>query len=252
MTRFIVLSLFPEMFETFVNTSIIKRAIQADKVSVELVDIRDFSTNKNRKVDDTPYGGGSGMVIMCEPLSKAIDYAIEKLESTDNNYRIIYLSPRGKLLNYNLAKNIADDTNNYILICGHYEGIDERIIELYNIEELSIGDYILTGGELPAMVLMDSVIRLKPDVLSEGSLEEESHTNFLLEYPHYTKPSVFKDINVPEVLLSGNHQKISEYRKEESILTTYKNRPDLLNEAIIKKIITSKEVDKILKEKGGK
>ena len=226
MTRFIVLTLFKEMFDGFLNTSIIKRAIDDEKVSIEIIDIRDFSKNKHKKVDFPPYGGGSGMVISPEPLGDAIDHAIKILNTT--SYKIIYLSPRGKLLNYNLSKSLADINTNYILVCGHYEGIDERVIEEYNIEEVSIGDYVLTGGELASQVLMDCVIRLLPGVISEDSLLEESHTDSLLEYPQYTKPNVFKGRKVPDILKSGNHQKIADFRKSEAIKITRKYRPDLL------------------------
>lgn len=229
MTKFVVLTLFTNMFSEFVNTSIIKRAIEKEIVSVDVIDIRDFSNDKHKKVDFPPYGGGSGMVMSCEPLSLAIDFAISKLESDKKDIKIIYMSPRGKLLNYNLSKKIANDSSNYIIICGHYEGIDERIIEEYNIEEISIGDYVLTGGELASEVLMDSVIRLLPGVLSEGSLDMESHTNTLLEYPQYTKPYDFRGRKVPDVLLSGHHKNICEYRNEEAIRITKKYRPDLLN-----------------------
>ncbi len=250
MTRFIVLSLFPEMFDLFLNTSIIKRAIDKKILSVELVDIRKFSNNKHNKVDDTPYGGGNGMVLMCEPLDKAIIYAKDKLKN--DNIKIVYLSPRGKLLNYNLVKSLSDDYTDYILICGHYEGIDERIIEKHKICEISIGDYVLTGGELPAMVMIDTIARQKPGVLSTGSLDDESHTNILLEYPQYTKPVNYDNMSVPDVLISGNHAKISEYRKKESILKTYSNRYDLIKKALDENLITQKEIDNILNQKGGK
>ncbi|MEG1705597.1 MAG: tRNA (guanosine(37)-N1)-methyltransferase TrmD [Clostridia bacterium] len=228
MIKFIVLSLFNDMFTSFLNTSIIKRSIDANKLSVTLVDIRDFSEFKNKKVDDTPYGGGSGMVIAAMPVSKAIEYAISLTNNLD--YEIIYMSPRGKLLKYNICKQYADNIESkvYIILCGHYEGIDERVLEEYNINEISIGDYVLTGGEIPAMVFIDSVTRLVPGVIAEGSLIDESHTNKLLEYPQYTKPSVFKDRKVPEVLLSGNHKNITEYRNKKSLEITIKNRPDLL------------------------
>ena len=228
MTKFIVLSLFKEMFDGFLSTSVIKRAIDEEKVSVDVIDIRDFSLNKHKKVDFPPYGGGSGMVMSCEPLSRAIDYAIDILKKYEKEIKIIYLSPRGKLLNYNLSNSLANDNSNYILVCGHYEGIDERIIEEYNILEISIGDYVLTGGELASQVLMDSVIRLIPGVINSESLIEESHTNYLLEYPQYTKPDLFRGRVVPEILKSGNHKKIAEYRKNESIRITKINRPDLL------------------------
>ena len=228
MTKFIVLTLFKEMFDGFLSTSVIKRAIDEEKVSVDVIDIRDFSLNKHKKVDFPPYGGGRGMVMSCEPLSRAIDYATDILKKYEKEIKIIYLSPRGKLLNYNLSNSLANDNSNYILVCGHYEGIDERIIEEYNILEISIGDYVLTGGELASQVLMDSVIRLIPGVISSESLIEESHTNYLLEYPQYTKPDLFRGRVVPEILKSGNHKKIAEYRKNESIRITKINRPDLL------------------------
>ena len=168
------------------------------------------------------------MVMSCEPLSRAIDYATDILKKYEKDIKIIYLSPRGKLLNYNLSNSLANDNSNYILVCGHYEGIDERIIEEYNILEISIGDYVLTGGELASQVLMDCVIRLIPGVINSESLIEESHTNYLLEYPQYTKPDLFRGRVVPEILKSGNHKKIAEYRKNESIRITKINRPDLL------------------------
>ena len=228
MTKFIVLTLFKEMFDGFLSTSVIKRAIDEEKVSVDVIDIRDFSLNKHKKVDFPPYGGGSGMVMSCEPLSRAIDYATDILKKYEKEIKIIYLSPRGKLLNYNLSNSLANDNSNYILVCGHYEGIDERIIEEYNILEISIGDYVLTGGELASQVLMDSVIRLIPGVINSESLIEESHTNYLLEYPQYTKPDDFRGRKVPEILKTGNHKKIADFRKNESIRITKKNRPDLL------------------------
>lgn len=230
MKKFIVLTLFTNMFEEFVNTSIIKRTIDKQICSIDVIDIREFSDDKHKRVDFPPYGGGSGMVMSPTPLALAIDYSIEILKQSSNkDIEIVYLSPRGKLLNYNISKEISKDDKNYILICGHYEGIDERIIEEYNISEISIGDYVLTGGELAAQVLLDSVIRLLPGALSEGSLDEESHTNGLLEYPQYTKPSNFRGRLVPDVLLSGHHKNINEYRKNESIRITKKYRPDLLN-----------------------
>lgn len=234
--NFIVLTLFTNMFNEFINTSIIKRAIDKNICSIDIIDIREFSNDKHRRVDFPPYGGGSGMVMSPVPLSLAIDYSIEILKKNSNkDIEVIYLSPRGKLLNYNISKEISNSNKNYILICGHYEGIDERIIEEYNVTEISIGDYVLTGGELPAQVLLDSVIRLLPNALSEGSLDEESHTNGLLEYPQYTKPNDFRGRLVPEILLSGHHKNISEYRKNESIKITKKYRPDLLSNNIVKK-----------------
>ncbi len=228
--KFIVLTLFKEMFEPFVNTSIIKRTIQKDIVSIDVVDIREFTKDKHNRVDFPPYGGGSGMIISPEPLSAAIDYSIDKLKHENKDIEIIYMSPRGRVLNYNISKELSVKDCNYIVICGHYEGIDERIIEEYNIKEISIGDYVLTGGELACQVLMDSIIRLLPGAITQESLDEESHTNGLLEYPQYTKPYDFRGRLVPEVLISGHHKKIAEYRKQESIRITKKFRPDLLDE----------------------
>ena len=224
--KFVVLTIFKEMFDAFVNTSIIGRAIEKNIVSIDVIDIRDFTEDKHNRVDFPPYGGGSGMVMSAEPLSKAIDYSIEKLDS--NNYDILYMSPRGKVLNYTMSKQLSESNKDYIIICGHYEGIDERIIEEYNVKEISIGDYVLTGGELACQVLMDSVIRLLPGAITEGSLDEESHTNGLLEYPQYTKPYDFRGRKVPDVLISGHHKNIADYRKEESIRITKKFRPDLI------------------------
>ena len=227
--RFVVLTLFKEMFDAFVSTSIIKRAIDKDIVSIDVLDIRDFTKDKHKRVDFPPYGGGSGMIMSPKPLGDAIDYAILSLEKYKKEIKIIYMSPRGKVLNYNISRDISQSNYNYIIICGHYEGIDERIIEEYNIEEISIGDYVLTGGELACQVLMDSVIRLIPGVISQESLSEESHTNGLLEYPQYTKPYEFKGRKVPDILLSGHHKKIADYRKQEAIRITQKHRPDLIN-----------------------
>ena len=233
--RFVVLTLFKEMFDAFVSTSIIKRAIDKDIVSIDVLDIRDFTKDKHKRVDFPPYGGGSGMIMSPKPLGDAIDYAILSLEKYKKEIKIIYMSPRGKVLNYNISRDISQSNYNYIIICGHYEGIDERIIEEYNIEEISIGDYVLTGGELACQVLMDSVIRLIPGVISQESLSEESHTNGLLEYPQYTKPYEFKGRKVPDILLSGHHKKIADYRKKEAIRITQKHRPDLINNEIIPK-----------------
>lgn len=228
MIKFIILSLFPEMFNEFINASVVGRAVKKGLVQIKVINFREFSEDKHRRVDFPPYGGGSGMVISPLPLMRAIEYSKEILKD-EKEIKIIYLSPRGRLLNYELSKSIAESNCNYILICGHYEGIDERIIEKYNVEEISIGDYVLTGGELASQVLCDSVIRLIPGAIDEGSLVEESHTNNLLEYPQYTKPDNFCGMVVPEILKSGNHEKIKEYRKQESIRITKKYRPDLLN-----------------------
>lgn len=218
--RIDVLTLFPEMFENFVNTSIIKRAINSKNVKVNLINIRDFSEYNNNQVDDTPFGGGNGMVIMCDPVFKALESV-----KTKESY-VVIMTPRGKVFNQSYSKKYKE-LKHLIIICGHYEGFDERIYSLAD-EEISIGDFVLTGGELPAMCIMDSIIRLIPGVITEGSLESESFESNLLDYPVYTKPRVYNGMEVPEILLSGNHAKIKEYRESERIRVTEEKRPDLL------------------------
>ena len=215
-----ILTLFPEMFAPL-KGSIIKRAVEDQKVEINIINIRDFATPPHYKCDDEPFGGGAGMVMMCEPLFKAI----ESVMTPDS--RIIYMSPRGKVFNQKYAEALSKFSH-LILICGHYEGIDQRVIDYFHIEELSIGDYVLTGGELPAMVVADSVIRLLPNVIKDESKTEESFSSGLLEYNQYTRPAEYRGMKVPDVLLSGNHKKIAEYRKEEAMKITRKNRPDLL------------------------
>lgn len=215
-----VLTLFPEMFENFVNTSIIKRAISNNNVTINTINIRDFSNYNNSQVDDTPFGGGNGMVMMCDPVFKALESV-----KTPDSY-VIIMTPRGKIYNQNYSKKYKE-LKHLIIICGHYEGFDERIYSLAD-EEISIGDFILTGGEVPAMCIMDSIIRLIPGVITEGSLESESFENNLLDYPVYTKPREYNGIEVPVILLSGDHAKIKEYREKERIRITKEKRPDLL------------------------
>ena len=215
-----VLTLFPEMFENFMNTSIIKRAISNKNVTINTINIRDFSNYNNSQVDDTPFGGGNGMVMMCDPVFKALESV-----KTPDSY-VIIMTPRGKIYNQNYSKKYKE-LKHLIIICGHYEGFDERIYSLAD-EEISIGDFILTGGEVPAMCIMDSIIRLIPGVITEGSLESESFENNLLDYPVYTKPREYNGMEVPEVLLSGDHAKIKEYREKERIRITREKRPDLL------------------------
>ena len=219
--RLDILTLFPDMF-TPLKERIIKRASDKNLVERNIIQIRDFSQDAHKKTDDIPYGGGAGMVMTPQPLYDAIQSV-----KTPNSY-VIYLSPRGKVFNQPMARNLSK-CEHLILVCGHYEGIDERIIELCIDEEISIGDYVLTGGELPAMVLADSIIRLLDGAISQDSLSEESFTNNLLEYPQYTRPQNFKGLEVPEVLLSGHHANIAKWRKEKSIEITRKNRPDLLD-----------------------
>ncbi len=217
-----VLTLFPEFFSNLSNWSIIGRAINDEILQINYTDIRDFSNNKHRKVDDYPFGGGPGMVMTPEPIYGAIN-SVKK-----DNSKIIYLSPQGKKLNQEIINNLSKEEH-LVLLCGHYEGIDNRIIENYIDEEISIGDYVLTGGEIPAMVLIDSLVRLLPGVLSsEESYSDESHFNGLLEYPQYTRPREFNGLRVPDILLSGNHEKIRKWRYYQSLKSTFLKRPDLL------------------------
>lgn len=227
--RFDILTLFPELFEPFLSTSILGRAVTNNIVKFNIYNIRDFAANKHKQVDDYPYGGGAGMVLSPQPLYDALDFVLSK--HTEGKPKVIYLSPQGSLLNQTIAAEFAQ-LKNIILLCGHYEGIDQRVIDKYVDVELSIGDYVLTGGELPAMVFIDCITRLLPGVLgSQESTMEESHTNGLLEYPHYTRPQDYKGDKVPEVLLSGNHKEIARWRRKHSLLNTLQKRPDLLNKA---------------------
>ncbi|HIR48419.1 MAG TPA: tRNA (guanosine(37)-N1)-methyltransferase TrmD [Candidatus Faecimonas gallistercoris] len=215
-----ILTLFPEMFETIFSQSIIKRAIIEKKVEINIHNFRDFSTDPHHKVDDTPYGGGRGMVLTCQPIFDCV----EKLKTKES--KVILLTPDGNVYKQQQAYELAKEKH-LILICGHYEGFDDRIRSICDLE-ISIGDYILTGGELASMVITDSIVRLLPGVIEEQSHQLESFNNNLLDYPTYTKPRVFKGMEVPAVLLSGNHKKIEEYRKLESIKKTKARRPDLL------------------------
>ena len=219
--KFDVLTLFPEMFEPL-KQSIIGRAKEKDLIDINLINIRDFSKDKHKKVDDTPYGGGAGMVMKADVVYDAYK-SIENRE----NAKVIYMSPQGKTLNQKKVEEFSKEKH-LIILCGHYEGIDQRVIDKIVDEEISIGDYVLTGGEIPAMVLIDSVSRYKDGVLSKESIEEESFSNGLLEYPQYTRPEIFEGEKVPEVLLSGNHQNIDKWRHERSIEITELKRPDLL------------------------
>ena len=219
--KFDILTLFPEMFET-VKQSIIGRAVEKDLIDINLINIRDFSENKHKKVDDTPYGGGAGMVMMPDVVYRAY-LAIKDKE----NAKVIYLSPKGKTLNQKRVESLSKEKH-LILLCGHYEGIDQRVLDEIVDEEISIGDYVLTGGEIPAMVLIDSVSRYIDGVLKDESIKEESFSNGLLEYPQYTRPEVFLDKKVPEILLSGHHENIRKWREEQSLKITKINRPDLL------------------------
>ena len=222
--KFDVLTLFPEMFEPMKH-SIIERASEKDLIDINLINIRDFSKDKHKHVDDTPYGGGAGMLMRPDVVYDAYNSVSEE------NAKVIYMSPKGKVLNQNMVKELSKESH-LIILCGHYEGIDQRVLDEIVDEEISIGDYVLTGGELPAMVLIDSVSRYVDGVLSNSSTVEESFSgeDKLLEYPEYTRPAEFHGMKVPEVLTSGNHQEIARWRREQSLITTYKKRPELLNE----------------------
>lgn len=219
--RFDILTLFPDIINAYVKESIIKRAIEKNILEVNVVNIRDFTPYKNGQVDDTPYGGGAGMVLMCEPVVRAIESV-----RTDNS-KVYLLTPQGKKFNNQLASSIINDTEHVILVCGHYEGFDERIYNFVD-GEISIGDYVLTGGELPSLVIMDTISRFIPGVILEDSFTNDSFNDNLLDYPNYTKPRDFRGYLVPDVLLSGDHKKIKEYRTSEKLRITKEKRPDLL------------------------
>ena len=215
-----VLTLFPDMFNNIFSESIIKRAISNNLVEINIHNIRDYSKDPHKKVDDTPYGGGAGMVLMCQPIFDAV-----KALKTDNS-KVILLTPTGALYKQKIAFNLSLEKH-LILICGHYEGFDERIKTIVDME-ISIGDYVLTGGEIPAMIIIDSITRLIDGVIRKESYESDSFTDNLLDYPTYTKPRVYEGLEVPSVLISGDHKKINEWRREKQIEVTKKNRPDLL------------------------
>ena len=219
--RFDILTLFPEMIEGMLNQSILKRAIEKKIIEVNIINFRDFSTNKHSTVDDYAYGGGAGMVMRA-------DVVYDAYKSVQNeNAKVIYLTPQGKKLDQKKVEELSKEKH-LILLCGHYEGIDQRVIDKIVDEEISIGDYVLTGGELPAMVLIDSVSRYVEGVLSESSTNEESFSQGLLEYPQYTRPETFEGVKVPEILLSGHHENIKKWREEKSLENTKLKRPDLL------------------------
>ena len=217
-----ILTLFPKMFDGFLNESIIKRAVINDLVKINIIDFRKYSPLPNNQVDAPPYGGGAGMLLRCEPIFLCLD-EIKKEDS-----HVILLSPEGKTFNQKIANNLKK-YKHLILICGHYEGFDERIKTLVD-EIISIGDFVLTGGEIPAMAISDAIIRLIPNVINEESLKNESFNNNLLDYPQYTKPAEYRGLKVPEVLLSGHHKNIDDYRCQEQINKTKKLRPDLLGD----------------------
>ncbi|CDB32290.1 tRNA (guanine-N(1)-)-methyltransferase [Clostridium sp. CAG:575] len=225
--QFNVLTLFPEMFMSL-QESIIGKATEKGIIDINLINIRDFSKNKHKKVDDTPYGGGAGMVMMPDVVYDAYNSIIAKSKCNEK-IRTIYMSPQGKKLDQKKVEELSKEKQ-IIILCGHYEGIDQRVIDEIVDEEISIGDYVLTGGELPAMVLIDSVSRYVQGVLKEDSTKEESFSQGLLEYPQYTRPEIFNGKQVPEVLLTGHHKNIEKWRREQSLINTLLKRPDLLEE----------------------
>ena len=216
-----ILTLFPQMF-TPLKESIIGRAEKSGKIQINIHDIRDYTLDKHKKCDDTPFGGGAGMVMMAQPIASAID-AID----ANHTAKRVYMSPKGRVFSQSIVREYAS-LDHLLLLCGHYEGVDQRVLDLYIDQELSIGDYVLTGGEIPAMAVADAVCRYVDGVISSDSLKEESFSQGLLEYPQYTRPQEFMGIAVPDVLRSGNHQEIDKWRRERSLEITKKNRPDLI------------------------
>ena len=230
--RIDIMTLFPDMCNAVLSESIIGRARQAGKVEINCVDIRNYTLDKHRRVDDKPYGGGMGMIMASQPIYDCYKAICEDMGAKPH---LIYLTPQGKTLTQQRVKELSK-LDNLVLLCGHYEGIDERVIEELDPEEISVGDYVLTGGELPALILADSVSRMLPGVLSDDEcFEEESHFNSLLEYPQYTHPSSWNGRDVPEILLSGHHAKVDEWRRQKSLERTYRRRPDMLERAKLDK-----------------
>lgn len=218
-----ILTIFPEMFAPL-KTSLIGKAVENNKVDINIIDIRPFSAEKHKKTDDYPFGGGDGMVMTPQPLYDAI------MNVKKDNSHVVYMSPKGRVLTQNIVKEFATNYEHLILVCGHYEGIDERVITLCVDEQISIGDYVLTGGEIPAMALTDAILRYVPNVLhNEHSTEDESFSDNLLEYPQYTRPREFMGLPVPDVLVNGNHKEIEKWKLASKLEETKKYRPDLLN-----------------------
>ena len=226
--NFHVLTLFPEMIEQGINTSITGRAIEKGLISLNAINIRDYAGNKHGQVDDYPYGGGAGMVMQPGPVYRSYESVTEKIGYKP---RVIYLTPQGKVFNQSMAEEFSQEED-LVFLCGHYEGIDERVLEMIVTDNVSIGDYVLTGGELPSMVMIDAISRLVPGVLNNDvSAEFESFNDNLLEYPQYTRPEEWHGKKVPEILLSGHHANIEKWRREQSVIRTAKRRPDLLEKA---------------------
>ncbi len=230
--NFHVLTLFPEMIMNGLETSILGRAAAKGIVSFEAVNIRDYTLERHGKVDDYPYGGGAGMVMQAEPIYRAYEALVEKIGKKP---RVIYMTPQGQTFNQSIAEDLAKEED-LVFLCGHYEGVDERVLEMIATDYLSAGDYVLMGGELPAMMMIDCISRLVPGVLNNNvSAEFETFHDNLLEYPQYTRPEVFMGKKVPDILLSGHHANVEKWRREQSIIRTLKNRPELLEDAVLSK-----------------
>lgn len=241
-----VLTLFPEMFDSIASTGMLGKAADKGLLEIEAINIRDYSTDKHNRADDAPFGGGAGMVMLAEPVFGAIDAA--SAAAGDRDIKMLYMSPKGAVLNESKIRALAEE-DELIILCGHYEGIDERILEAHDMEEVSIGDYILTGGEPAAIVLIDAVARLIPGVLgNDESMDEESVYSGLLEYPQYTKPREYAGLKVPEVLLSGNHKAIELWKFEEALKLTKRRRPDLFEAFLKNPGELSKEAKKIMEK----
>ena len=242
--NFHVLTLFPEMIMNGLETSILGRAAAKGIVSFEAVNIRDYTLERHGKVDDYPYGGGAGMVMQAEPIYRAYEALVEKIGKKP---RVIYMTPQGKTFNQNIAEDLAKEED-LVFLCGHYEGVDERVLEMIATDYLSAGDYVLTGGELPALMMIDCISRLVPGVLNNNvSAEFETFHDNLLEYPQYTRPEVFMGKKVPDILLSGHHANVEKWRREQSIIRTLKNRPELLEDAVLSKK-EQKFLDELLRQ----
>ena len=242
--NFHVLTLFPEMIMNGLETSILGRAAAKGIVSFEAVNIRDYTLERHGKVDDYPYGGGAGMVMQAEPIYRAYEALVEKIGKKP---RVIYMTPQGKTFNQNIAEDLEKEED-LVFLCGHYEGVDERVLEMIATDYLSAGDYVLTGGELPAMMMIDCISRLVPGVLNNNvSAEFETFHDNLLEYPQYTRPEVFMGKKVPDILLSGHHANVEKWRREQSIIRTLKNRPELLEDAVLSKK-EQKFLDELLRQ----
>lgn len=242
--NFHVLTLFPEMIMNGLETSILGRAAAKGIVSFEAVNIRDYTLERHGKVDDYPYGGGAGMVMQAEPIYRAYEALVEKIGKKP---RVIYMTPQGQTFNQSIAEDLAKEED-LVFLCGHYEGVDERVLEMIATDYLSAGDYVLTGGELPAMMMIDCISRLVPGVLNNNvSAEFETFHDNLLEYPQYTRPEVFMGKKVPDILLSGHHANVEKWRREQSIIRTLKNRPELLEDAVLSKK-EKKFLDELLRQ----